>query len=295
MTKHCKKCGKDYSGEQKFCHDCGKKLRLKDKEKKSNKKIKWIIGIIISLLLLASIFIFAIPVPYYATEIYAEKEPYATTEQYTDKEAYQTTEYYQDTEQYTYTECESVEMTKNVKRGTTESSCIDTECDSYNSVCIEWNWLHTSCLEYSPVCQSTSCSEYRMYCSLIIKNLDDIGGVFKFDGHYYTKDKQYHFVKSFSNYLQPDDEKTFSWTYDVDAENRYACTYKNLITPKKTECENVIKSRTVDKSRPVTEYRDVKKSREVTRYKDVDKKRTVTKYDTLFNIWTDKVKWSYRI
>lgn len=299
MVKICKTCSKEYSDSHKFCNDCGKRLVEKEENTKKihhSKGINKIVvfGVLGVILLLTAIVIFAIPFSYTATEQYTEKEPYNDKAYYTEKEPYQDVEYYQDTEQYSDKECNNVDITKNVKYGPSQSSCIDTDCTSYSQECTQKNWLG-NCIQYQSVCQSTKCTRYRVYCSLIIKNLDNAGGSFSFDGYFVTKDNQEHFVKSFSEYLQPGDENTFSWTYDVDPNNINSCWYKNLITPKKTECENVLKSRTVQKSRPVTIYKDSEKSRDITKYRDVQKTRSVTKYATLFQQWSGKVQWYYKV
>ena len=57
----------------------------------------------------------------------------------------------------------------------------------------------------------------------------------------------------------------------------------------------VTKYRATIKYRTVTKYKDVQKSREVTRYRDVTKTRSVTKYAALFQQWTGKVKWYYKV
>ena len=236
----------------------------------------------------------AVPMPYTATEEYTEPQPYTKTEYSTQQVPYETTEDYPDTEQYTVEECDDIALTKNVKWGTEHKSCIDEECTSYNQVCIETNWLG-NCLEYEDVCQSTTCTRYRIYCSLTIKNLDDQAGVFGFDGYYVTKDGEEHFSEAFSRFLQPDDEKSFTWRYVVDLEDRGQCTYKNLMTPTKKDCDIVIKTRNVVKTRPVTGYKEKRVSKQVIKYNEITKTRTVTRHATLFRQVTGGVEWYYKV
>lgn len=299
MLKHCKKCNKEYSDSHKFCNECGGKLVTKEEQitnrhhHKGHKKIVLfsVIGII---LIIGTIVVFVIPFPYTATEEYTEKEPYVGKEYYTEKEPHQDTEYYQDTEQYTDKECSEQALTQNVKWGQTQFNCVDTDCTSYGQTCTKKNWLG-NCIEYQSYCQSTSCSKYKASCNLIVKNLDSAGGTFNFDAYYKTSDGIEHFVEKKSKYLQPGDEESFLWYYTFNTDNVGNCDQKNFATPKKTECENVIRSRTVQKSRPITQYKDVEKSRDVTRYKDVQKTRKVTKYSTLYQQWTGKVEWYYKV
>lgn len=299
MTKICKKCHKEYSDSHKFCNDCGKKLVKKEEHtlsghhSKGTKKII-ILTILGALLLISAIVIFVIPFPYTATEEYTEKEPYVDKEYYTEKEPHQDTEYYQDTVQYTDKECTEQALTQNVKGGQTQFNCVDTNCVSFGQTCVKKNWLG-NCLEYQSYCQSSTCSKYKASCNLIVKNLDSAGGVFSFDAYYKTGDGIEHFVESKSKYLQPSDEESFIWYYTFNAGNIGNCNQKNFVTPKKTECENVIKSTTVQKSRPITRYKDVEKSRDTTKYKDVQKTRSVTKYATLFQQWTGQVQLYYKV
>ena len=184
-------------------------------------------------------------------------------------------------------------ITKNIKWGQTQSSCVDTDCTSYNQVCVKTNWLG-NCLEYQDVCQSVTCTRYTLTCNVIIKNLDNAGGTFSFDGYYVTKDGKDHFVKQLSQYLQPGDEESCTWIYTLDKSDFGNCKYANFITPKKKECENIIKSRTITKTRPVTRYRDVQQSRTVTKYKDEVKTRKVTRTTTLYKIWAGQTEWYYK-
>lgn len=300
MTKYCKKYDKTYSDSHKFCNDCGGKLVEKVEIQKThegqhhiNKKHIFIATALI-ILLASAVVIFAIPIPYTATEIYSETEPYTATETYTEKEPYTTTETYQDTEQYTDKQCANVDLVKNYKWGQTSRNCKDYTCDSYQSVCVETNWLG-NCVRFQDVCQSSSCSNYEDTCNLVVKNLDTVNGIFSFDGYYKTKDGAMHLVQKLSKSLQPQEEYSFTWTYAVSASNIGTCQIQSFVTPKKTQCDNVIKSRTVDKTRPVTAYRDVTKTRSVTKYQDAEKSRSVTKYATLFQRWTGKVEYEYRV
>jgi len=94
MTK-CSKCGAKLEPDSVYCTECGNKLTTKIvKQKKAKEKaIKDEVGfnektinswIYISgaILVLAIIFVFAIPMPYTATEVYSESEPYTDTETY---------------------------------------------------------------------------------------------------------------------------------------------------------------------------------------------------------------------
>ncbi|TKJ16919.1 hypothetical protein CEE44_00075 [Candidatus Woesearchaeota archaeon B3_Woes] len=60
-------------------------------------------------------------------------------------------------------------------------------------------------------------------------------------------------------------------------------------------CENVIKFRTITKSKEVVKYRTVEKERQVTRYRDVQKERTVTKTATLYMRWSGQVQYRYEV
>ncbi len=53
--------------------------------------------------------------------------------------------------------------------------------------------------------------------------------------------------------------------------------------------------RTVTKSRTVSEYQQVQKSRTVTKYKTIQKEKEVWKKDTLFNMWTGKTQYWYKV
>jgi len=101
----CPKCGSKITKDDAFCPECGSKAdfeKIEKKEKKheereyhhkatSNKWIKpvSIVGIII---ILAAIFIFAVPLPYYPTEVYSVSEPYTASETYYEEESYQDTD-----------------------------------------------------------------------------------------------------------------------------------------------------------------------------------------------------------
>lgn len=72
----------------------------------NKKSAAWIyVLIILGLLLAAGIFVFFVPVPYTATEVYIMQEPYLATETYTDTEPYMGVEEYQEQVPISEEEC----------------------------------------------------------------------------------------------------------------------------------------------------------------------------------------------
>jgi len=72
--------------------------------------------------------------------------------------------------------------------------------------------------------------------------------------------------------------KSFKTVYDVVKKTRPVIKYTDVV-----------------KSRQVTKYRDVEKSRIVTKYRTIEKERDVQRKDTLFNMWTGKTKYYFRV
>lgn len=60
-------------------------------------------------------------------------------------------------------------------------------------------------------------------------------------------------------------------------------------------CQEVIKYRTVQKSRDIIKYRDVQKERQVMKYHSVRKERSVTKLATLYQRFTGQVQYYYEV
>jgi|TARA_B100001971_G_C18234090_1_gene565919 hypothetical protein len=101
----CPKCGASITKDDAFCPECGSKADFEKIEKKSKKheekephhkatSNKWVkpVSIIGIILIVGVIFIFAIPLPYYPTEVYSISEPYTASETYYEEDSYQDTE-----------------------------------------------------------------------------------------------------------------------------------------------------------------------------------------------------------
>lgn len=100
-----------------------------DLSKKRRKTILFtFFGIFFGVLIIAAIFVFSIPLPYTGIVGYVTKEPYPAKECHIVKEP------------YVVTECNQIDMVYKINYGTSSNPCIQQECASYSSYCVEKNF-----------------------------------------------------------------------------------------------------------------------------------------------------------
>ncbi len=194
------------------------------------------------------------------------KFPYTGMVTYTDTVPINKVETYQDTEAYTDKECNQVSIKKNIDWGATKRPCLQQECAEHYQVCVDKNFWG-NCVRYEDRCRSYRCVKTRLDCSLNIKNIDDEGGTFKFEGYVINTDNgDESYIKDVSVYVRAQDTGTGYWSYVYIYPSSYNCRYKDFENAKKTVCENVIKYRTVTKERTVVGEEEVQKQREEVKY-----------------------------
>jgi len=253
--KCCPKCGKEYPEGTKFCHDCGKKLKIKKegkpkKEKKEHSEhkvsphlIPWIVfGVMV--LITAGILLPTKIVPY--------ESQYIDTEQYTADVPYE------DVEEYT------VQVPYEVGEQYVESIPVQEQEEYLDEVCTQ--------KPLSYIKEWVTCSSSGFFSdgesTVKFTNTDSKSGVFSIKIGYNTNEG--NFVGStVSKTIYAGSSATF--TYTPTSSSFDSCNYQIVSIPTKEVCELQKQYRTV------TNYKDVIKTRTVTKYKDETKYRTVTK------------------
>lgn len=285
MTKHCKKCDKDYSDSHKFCNDCGGKLVEKEipqkETKEPPKKLKFtkphiIILVICGLMVLG--LLGAVVYNYY-TSTYSNTEyddggyipqeqtkncrdvqvPYQDTETYSEQEAYTKTEYYTERVPYTDKECESKELTYSITDFVSSGSCVQQE-----ERCIKY--ILGLCTQ-----KETYCITKYVDVSLNLRNLDTERGNWGIRFNQFLDGQASNSIDT-STFLYPQTSESVSRRFTIsgetDCKKRNTYSYSVTSTPKKQVCRDVIK------------YKDEQRTRQVTAYRPVDKTRPVTNYRT---------------
>jgi len=297
----CQKCGAKVTSDDAFCPECGAKVEEVKTEKvekhvKKEKKIhseprefhlpkKALIigGIILAVLIIASVVIFAVPMPYSATQQYVETVPYDAQESYSEKEPYSATETYYESESYKDQECEY--------RDYDGKGGYISEDGSQ-----KWDWYVAHSLYYSGNEPNTD-TQTRYY----ITNYENKMGSFKIKISFWNwdNDKERLGDYIYKTIIVGPHETEYGYIYySVLWNNKLpkADTFAiQLEEPQLEECETVTKWRDVPKTRTVTKYRDETKYRTVTKHKDEYNERSITKKATLFNIWTGNVKYYYAV
>ncbi|OPY88337.1 MAG: hypothetical protein A4E71_00548 [Smithella sp. PtaU1.Bin162] len=267
--KHCVKCKTKDTDDSKYCKNCGDKLiHEKDLEakkpsehyeeaihKKSSKA--WIWFLIIGILSVAVVAMATIQIPYIEKVTYTENVPVNKVEKYSD------------TEPYTDNVCNSVDIKYTTKWGQSESSCLQQKCAQNTQDCVETNWLG-NCVRYQDRCIRYECEQYRIYCKLDVKNIDDTAGAFSLKGYVIDANNQKIYVQDVSIYVQAQDTVTAIWTYVYNSPAIINnCIYDSLKVSQRTKCENVIKTRTVSKERTVVGSEKVERQKEEVKYRTI--------------------------
>ncbi len=223
------------------------------------------VSILIIGVVLGSLVVFAVPLPYSVEENYTAKVPFTFKENYTDKEPYSAKEDYVEIEPYQaqipYVEKEPYEATETYSE---QEPYTDTEChneplghNEEQTVCDDsgfWNDAHISVRVNN--LDTNNGGSFSIWLGFNLQTGGTTGG-------------------TFSQYIQAGSSYTFSYTSSADTNG---CTYHMTSIPSKEICEQVIKYRDVQKTRTVTKYRDVTKYNTVTKYRNVTKQKDVTLY-----------------
>lgn len=129
-------------------------------------------------------------------------------------------------------DCHEKQLAREVKfEKEPSNTCIEGTCDSYSTIC-QRKGLDGTCYTPMEVCISKNCKKYRSYCNLIIKNIEkNTGFTAVFKQNYVTKDGQKHFIKEMRVFFLPEQERSITWQYEVDANNVGYCDYSDLANP----------------------------------------------------------------
>lgn len=275
-SNYCPKCNQKYEDDSRHCKHCGKKLV--DFEQHNKKKITLLIkkktvsiilGLIILVALISGAIIFFYPYPYIAQEGYTNTIPYEDIE------------YYYEKEPYTTSDCSQKNMIYKISWGTIDSECLNQECDSHASYCVEKN-IWGNCIEFNEYCSQYKCTKYNKYCSIIINNQEREQGYFKVGLYKYDYDKKESvLIDTVDIYVSPIDQREVNWEYTYSSSESVGCWYTLMNSPTRTECQTV------------TKVKDVQKSRTVTKYRTEQQTRSVTKFSPLYYIWTNQVQYYY--
>lgn len=261
---------------------------------KSNTGIIILFSVLI-VFIIALVVVLAIPMPYTATEEYTAKEPY--------------TETYSEQEPYTTSECKQVNILYNIDYYGIESNCIDTDCarysrqcaqykqvcERYGEYCVEKNFWGNcikyeqrcvdygqECVRYEDYCVSTECTKMKKTCGIKIYNKERYGGSFTLKLYEWNYDeREQKLVKTETVYVEGLDTKYIYWNYNYKKGESMGCLYNVDKAPTRSECKDVIKYKTVQKTKQGT--------------KNIQKTRTVTKHATLIAQWTGQVEWYYKV
>jgi len=248
--KYCSDCKKEFPEDDRFCDECGGKLTEKrhehketHKEKKETKPHKehkktekefslkiptWIFIVGGVLLVLALIFIFAIPMPYTATEVSWENEPYTGSEAYSVREPY--------------------------------NDCNDKEAD-YN---VEWGeWLHDRGSDYTGVEILVTNNEKESLTFGFKLAYYDTAYFGWCDNVDYDKANMYSEVV-YKN-IPPYQEKSFPfYTLKKNSGTSYCPMYYRESIPTVRVCQTNYKD--VTKYKSITKYQSARKEKPVTKY-----------------------------
>lgn len=225
-----------------------------------------IIAIIILSIIVFLVYFFCVPVEYSATEEYLEKEPYTYKETYTEQVP------------YTRQDCHNEEILIKVEYHNNRATCIQTDCATKTSYCIEKN-IWGNCVKYGESCTTTKCIKYRYDCGVKITNKDQKAALVELSlGKYDYDEEEYKEIKTENIWVRGLDEGYAYWDFNYIPTETVGC-HSTFNHPTKSVCENVI------------DYKADVKTRDKTGYKDVVKTRAVTKYATLYKQWTGQVEW----
>ncbi len=156
--------------------------------------------------------------------------------------AYEFNETYTESEPYTSKECETVNLKSKVIQGV-----------NMETVCIEQNCIEESF--WTRDCKEWECVKDKNIYTFILKNMDDEGGRWAFRMTFQGMSGEVDGGIR-RHYIEPEDEQTFMWEYvkNIPTEEVYTDFDVEEI-PTKQVCENVIRYRDVEKTRPVTKFR----------------------------------------
>ena len=169
------------------------------------------------------------------------------------------------TELYPDEDCNDVAIKFTSNLGGIQKTCLQNECSSYTQVCVEYNFWG-NCIEYEQRCQAYECIKYRLNCNLYIKNIDDTGGYFGFNGYVIDDNGNKQGGEDVTVYVQPQDTGVGYWSHIYSAPSSYSCGYGTITPPKKRVCENVIKERKVPKETNIIVMEDVERQQETVKY-----------------------------
>lgn len=162
-----------------------------------------------------------------------------------------------------------------------ECATYEQYCTHYglkNGACKKWNWLGTVCAEYYQVqgdcetygtrCSSNKdvcskqcsrcagyeypCTQYYQYCIFLIKNLDDTRGYFTITSNIFDANDNILKEETKGVWVDAADQEEISFDYYSNTEVSFSCSGVISEYPTKNKCENVVKTRTVDKPTVMT-------------------------------------------
>ncbi|MEW5896204.1 MAG: PQQ-binding-like beta-propeller repeat protein [Nanoarchaeota archaeon] len=180
--------------------------------------------------------------------------------------------------------CREVELKLDVKLVTDSGkSCLDGPCDSYSTGC-ENRYFDGRCDTPIQLCVLQNCKKYRVFCDLIMKNLDEKPGTGKFNENYITGDGKNNFIKEMGFGLQPGQERSIAWHYDVDSENLGHCSYSDLKT---VECSDVLVENVPAEEKPAEEKKEIKESPQEEKLSEVKEDKKVKERKNIFQLIID--------
>ena len=235
MVKYCKKCNKEYTDKHKYCSECGNSLIKKDFKSKKNhydKSKNWFLVTIGVVFITIILFIFSVPMPYSATEEYAERVPFEDEETYTVSEPYSDTVCSEEFFDYRIREDDpqwSESIPYNEKSFFTQRIYLE-NLESETGC-----WLGYVALYENDVFKDRALSPSRICVEPKSTKISEAG---------WPSGSKERILKSNSLRLK----------YDI------------VFTPSKTVCDDVTNTKKVTKTRTVTRFSDETKNRTITKY-----------------------------
>lgn len=232
----CYKCGHSFKRDDEFCEECGAKIKEfksvhhEHREERKLGKHKWWLITSAIVLILATIFVFAIPLPYTAKEGYNEKVPYKAQESYTEKEP------------------QSKSVCKNVDF---QHSVFEMPENDFNG------GLCTS--ELAQIGYGDKCAYMSNFR---VRNLEPKSGVFELQCVFTDGG----FFRDVTRGIQAQQEATFQCRYAYDIGKTVYLKRYEVLPPSKEECSAATEYKDTTKYRTTTKYKDEYKERFVTKY-----------------------------
>ena len=210
---------------------------------------------------------YAVTVPTVVTEVVNQTVPSPIEEEYPEEEFYE--------EEV----CRTVDLEFSVENWSGTYACLEEgeRCVQAEPVCETYD-DEGICQQFTYRCTEKECLSRETVCSFVLRNDDDEQGTFSFSMQFFEGDDGRMQTDPRDVTLSPGGEQLMEWHYAMN--EPYAqvdCNYVAEQVPQKEECETVVRSRIVTRTRIATHYvtdqvpinRTVEK--EETRYKTVNR------------------------